>query len=229
MLKNVLFIEEIDAGYFRVKSQWWDACLPSLIAWRVRFPSPGLWLPKCRECGKNFPNRVVIDGKEKNICNRKRCLECSPFGSTKAGCPLEKYKCKDKDYNASWSAVKSIHDRSTGECRVCGINKGLRAGRRCHSCNTKIRRHRMKLKAIEYLGGKCERCGYNEHIAGLEFHHKYGKDFGIGNCASKRWDIVKQELDKCELICAICHRVEHSNRDDEKFLKEVFGYKSKTI
>jgi hypothetical protein len=28
-----------------------------------------------------------------------------------------------------------------------------------------------KKLAVEYLGGKCSRCGYNEHYAALQFHH----------------------------------------------------------
>jgi len=100
---------------------------------------------------------------------------------------------------------------------------------RCNSCNTKIRRYRTKLKAIEYLGGKCNRCGYDKHPSALEFHHKNPaeKEFTIGNVANRAWDIIIKELDKCELICSNCHNIEHSNRDDEKFLTEARSYKGK--
>ena len=36
---------------------------------------------------------------------------------------------------------------------------------------TKRRRRDQKQKAIEYLGGKCVKCGYNRNWAVLEFHH----------------------------------------------------------
>lgn len=37
------------------------------------------------------------------------------------------------------------------------------------------------------------------------------KDFNLGNKhATVKWDIVKQEIDKCLLLCANCHRLIHS-------------------
>ncbi len=37
-------------------------------------------MPICNKCNESFPNRIQIDGKYRNICNRKYCLTCSPFG-----------------------------------------------------------------------------------------------------------------------------------------------------
>ncbi len=118
------------------------------------------------------------------------------------------------------------------DCKLCDkLIKQLQGKNRtrCNSCNTKIRRHRTKLKAIEYLGGKCGRCGYDKHSAALEFHHTNPdeKTFNIGNVANKSWNSIVSELDKCELVCSNCHRIEHSNRDDEKFLAEARGYNVK--
>jgi hypothetical protein len=68
-------------------------------------------------------------------------------------------------------------------------------------------RRRMKLKAVEYLGGKCSRCGYNRCVRALSFHHRDPKQkcFGIANSSTKSWEIVKTELDKCDLMCMNCH------------------------
>jgi hypothetical protein len=101
--------------------------------------------------------------------------------------------------------------------------------RLCGSCNTRIRRYRAKKAAVELLGGKCNRCGWKGKLAGFEFHHKDGKDkdFGIGNVANKNWEVIKKELKKCELLCAICHDIEHSGYESEDFLKEVERYKGR--
>lgn len=74
-------------------------------------------------------------------------------------------------------------------------------------------RRRLKRKAVEYKGGKCARCGYNKYIGALEFHHTNPKqkDFSVGAGGhSRAWEKVKEELDKCILLCANCHREVHN-------------------
>lgn len=99
----------------------------------------------------------------------------------------------------------------------------------CGTCNTNLRRYRVKKLAVEYLGNKCERCGWQGDLSGYDFHHKdpSKKDFtpSAVELANKSWDRVKTELDKCELLCALCHRLEHSSY---KKLEEVsFVYNGK--
>jgi len=74
------------------------------------------------------------------------------------------------------------------------------------------RRKKIRLKAIEYLGGKCMLCGYSKYPEVLEFHHKdpNKKDFNVsrnGHCRS--WLRVRKEIEKCILLCANCHRELH--------------------
>ena len=67
--------------------------------------------------------------------------------------------------------------------------------------------------AVEYKGGKCERCGYSRCIEAFDFHHAdpAKKDFGISNKGYTRsWKRVKSELDKCIMLCANCHREIHA-------------------
>ena len=80
-----------------------------------------------------------------------------------------------------------------------------------------LKYHRQKLKqsAIIYKGGCCERCGYDRCNSALEFHHlnPNEKDFGIGTYKVLSWDKLKNELDKCVMVCANCHREIHEELD----------------
>ena len=67
--------------------------------------------------------------------------------------------------------------------------------------------------AVEYKGGKCERCGYSQRIGALEFHHldSSKKDFNISQRGYTRgWKQVVEELEKCAMLCANCHRELHA-------------------
>lgn len=74
------------------------------------------------------------------------------------------------------------------------------------------RRRKIRSMAIEKAGGKCIRCGYNKYPEVLEFHHKdpSKKEFGIGqNGLTRSWKRVEEEIKKCDLLCANCHREQH--------------------
>jgi hypothetical protein len=76
------------------------------------------------------------------------------------------------------------------------------------------RRRNIKKQAVAYLGGKCKNCGYNKFMSALQFHHKNPneKDFNIAEKGRiKSFDLIKSELDKCDLLCSNCHAEEHEN------------------
>ncbi len=76
------------------------------------------------------------------------------------------------------------------------------------------RRKDIRRKALEYKGSRCEHCGYDRCMEALEFHHLASarKDFGISSKGYTRsWEKIREELDKCVLLCANCHREVHSS------------------
>ena len=97
------------------------------------------------------------------------------------------------------------------EFRVCESQTRTR----CKKCAVEAvsrRRRQVKMKAVEYMGGKCAHCGERHPSCVYDFHHTdpTQKDFGIstkGHCRS--WDSIVSELDKCVMLCANCHRIEH--------------------
>jgi len=70
------------------------------------------------------------------------------------------------------------------------------------------KKYRKEKKAIclEYLGGKCVVCGTTER---LEFDHikREGKKYEISIKLTCNFDTIKEELDKCQLLCVDCHKI----------------------
>lgn len=74
-------------------------------------------------------------------------------------------------------------------------------------------RRRRKQNLIQVLGGKCQICGFDLFPDALEFHHEdpNQKDYGLaskGTCHDIEADL--NEVKKCFLLCANCHRGVHS-------------------
>ena len=120
----------------------------------------------------------------------------------------------------------------------------------CMNCSTEVNKRRyeekakherqkrieVKKQAVEYLGGKCCRCGYNEFISGLDFHHvkdKFGevaKLITLSKNGNAAWTpLLQKELDSCVLLCRNCHGAFHAgdwNVFTEPNLIEIFHKKA---
>lgn len=78
----------------------------------------------------------------------------------------------------------------------------------------KTRAWTRKLKLVNEKGGGCQKCGYCENLAALEFHHinPENKSFNIDarKIGNTKWEIILKEVEKCILICSNCHAALHS-------------------
>lgn len=85
----------------------------------------------------------------------------------------------------------------------------------------------LKRKGIAFLGGKCIGCG-ETHPAMLQFHHRNPseKEFSVTtkqmSCSKQYpWSRIEKELEKCDLVCANCHFLEHNTWRDEWLNEEL--------
>lgn len=123
-------------------------------------------------------------------------------------------KCKEaKPLNLfyKWNKTK---DGLMSRCKAChySIQRAFRVGNKEHvQSQTKLRRDSVKLKAVLYKGDRCEDCLQQYPLCVYDFHHldPSTKENDIGSLIQSSWEVVKQELDKCVLLCANCHRCRH--------------------
>lgn len=154
-------------------------------------------MPICKKCNEKFPNRKKIEGKIRTLNSRKYCLDCSPWG----------------EHN-----TRKIHLPKQG-CTQCGeadISKfyGHRKNM-CASCFNKYtteRGNRIRLQAINHLGGKCVSCGYNKYMSSLDVHHldPNKKDKNFKSMRGWCWERLVKELESCTLLCKNCHTPVHT-------------------
>lgn len=162
----------------------------------------------CVKCQKQFPIWMYVDGKDRNLSSRKYCLECSPWNMHNVR-TLEKPPIKIPEYKqcVKCKVTKSIsefYSRNDGKYKVFNW---------CKECASRIGKGRTRKKKTEMLelsGGKCTKCGYNKCYGALEFHHTNPKEKEIITSLIRLpMHQLKQELKKCVLLCANCHREEH--------------------
>jgi hypothetical protein len=169
-------------------------CLPFRPRRSPSFVSPRHAKQKvCHSCGKTFAAKQVIGGKVRFLYRRRFCLECSPFGA----------------HNTSKAPVAILDVAQLGEHRRRKRNaKSYRSQKR--------RRHRRKTELVASAGGSCIDCGYSVCPAALEFHHRDAlmKEFGVGNFGGSL-ERLQEEVSKCDLLCASCHRLRHAGLDGD--------------
>lgn len=88
-----------------------------------------------------------------------------------------------------------------------------------------IKRRAKQCAAVKYKGSKCEDCGLDliTNYWCAHFHHldPKQKDFTIGELYQKRWHHLKEEVQKCALLCSNCHNKRHCDIERQEECRDV--------
>lgn len=150
----------------------------------------------CKDCGKNFPYY---------------CMDFDHLdGSTK--------KLNIKEIKSSPSRKHVLEEISKCEL-VCVNCHRLRTVRRIqesgkfysssHAVTARVRDFLLEIKS-----NPCIDCGSSFHQACMDFDHVRGEKLGTISELSRRFGKNKltEEITKCDLVCACCHRIRTHSR-----------------
>lgn len=89
-----------------------------------------------------------------------------------------------------------------------------------------IYKRNRKADCVAYKGGKCEHCGGVFDPCVFDFHHIDPKTKVTTASSFMNWSLVrvKEEIDKCLMLCANCHRLEHYglvNNEEGKQMEHI--------
>lgn len=84
----------------------------------------------------------------------------------------------------------------------------------CKFCENARTRYKTSVRVdiVNYLkvDEGCADCGYNAYPQALDYDHLPGtvKKYNVGEMVRHApWDVILEEIEKCEVVCANCHRV----------------------
>jgi hypothetical protein len=136
------------------------------------------------------------------------------FCSTSCAARLnnKKFPKRNPEGECIWcgTQVKASLKYCNKDCRAKAKLQRAKDNRKKKSLAVVSWRQRIKVRALEYKGSCCQRCGYDKCVNAMDFHHidPSQKEFQIAS-QIRSWDKLQAELDKCVLLCANCHREFH--------------------
>ena len=178
---------------------------------------------------------VICNMKQKcNTCHKNKELEeFYKSNRRKSGYEIHCKVCKNHK--------RKQRHKSNPDCykqKTCEYNKNYNNRHPDHAEKTRIKYNdyykrysletikkirELKKTIIDKFGGKCHRCHNSYESCVYDFHHKNPeeKKFSIATLIAKsiRNESKKQELleelNKCIMVCANCHRCIHYNNDTD--------------
>jgi Mor family transcriptional regulator len=150
--------------------------------------------------------------------------KCSVCGETRYWV-LEFHHISNKEFDIGNNRHSrfSLLEQETKKC-ICLCSN---CHREIHDNQTIRNPNNAKMKMLDYKNVNCcSKCKYSKNTSALDFHHinPNTKKFDLSKyslCKTKLPTNIKQELDKCIVLCSNCHKTEHY---DTKFFEDNKDY-----
>lgn len=155
---------------------------------------------------------------ESGVTAAHKSLELAGLGSNPSS-PIK--RCGSCHQNKELADFNRKGKGHQSRCRECNAAYG----REWHQQNRdaviarKLKRKRANrawIAELKMVRG-CNRCGYNRCSRALDFHHlESDKEVSVANGMDMARGRLLAEIEKCELLCANCHREEHAKQNNKE-------------
>jgi hypothetical protein len=124
------------------------------------------------------------------------------------------YSCGEVKPSEEFAWRRKARDQRDSFCRPCRSAYGkahYAANRQRYIDQARAQKQRLALERTSLLieffrTHRCVDCGERDPVV-LEFDHLRDKLFAVGTALTSRsWQSVLEEIEKCEVVCANCHR-----------------------
>jgi hypothetical protein len=161
----------------------------------------------CKNCNKEIPSKVEINGKIMYLSNRKFCLICSPLKNNNT----RSYIIKLNNNEAFCARCQKIKNKE--EFYIRKSNK--RPFSYCIKCQTKVKDLKLQEKLeriIEERNGSCADCGMSFPIPVYEFYSDSGI-YHLSKAKNMSLQRIRDELKNYIMLCLNCSAIRKWEKD----------------
>ena len=166
-------------------------------------------MPICQNCDKEFPNRMKIDNKFRNLSSRKFCPACSPIDSNNTRSYIVELK-ENEAYCPRCNEIKNKND-----FYVRKNNK--KPFSYCIECQKQVKNIKFQEKlerVVEERSGVCVDCGICYPITVYEFYSEEKGKYQLSKTKNMSLMKVKDELKNYVMLCLNCCAIRRWEKDN---------------
>jgi hypothetical protein len=134
-------------------------------------------------------------------------------------------KCKRRRQQRSFNKKATSGDGLQSVCRDCQHKRHAdwaktSKAKKSRSLRRKKNRELLKQEIRQVKDRPCLDCGRSFHFCAMDFDHVRGeKKFEIGrevySGGTLALSTLRREIEKCEVVCAVCHRIRTWKRNND--------------